>query len=84
MVSILSKIFSRPHFEIVFYFPQKTGFDISCKSSPMDTICTKCQIPFSGKNKKNIVNLLSAELAQRVIKVKDFETVLMGTTILKI
>ena len=30
----------------------------------------KCQILFSGKNKKNIINLLSAELAQRVVKVK--------------
>ena len=30
----------------------------------------KCQILFSGKNKKNIVSLLSAELAQRVFKVK--------------
>ena len=29
----------------------------------------KCQIPFSGKNKKNIINLLSAELAQRVLKI---------------
>ena len=29
----------------------------------------KCQILFSGKNKKNI-NLSSAELAQRVVKVK--------------
>ena len=30
----------------------------------------KCQILFSGKNKKNI-NLLSAELAQRVVRVKE-------------
>ena len=30
----------------------------------------KCQILFSGKNKKNITNLLSAELAKRVVKVK--------------
>ena len=29
----------------------------------------KCQILFSGKNKKNINNLLSAELAQGVVKV---------------
>ena len=28
----------------------------------------KCQILFSGKNKKNIINLLSVELAQRVVK----------------
>ena len=29
----------------------------------------KYQILFSGKNKKNIINLLSAENAQRVVKV---------------
>ena len=34
-------------------------------------ICMKCQTLFSGKNKKNIVNLSSAELAQRVVKVKQ-------------
>ena len=36
------------------YFSQKTEFDISCKLSPLETICMKCQILFSGKNKKNI------------------------------
>ena len=29
----------------------------------------KCLILFSGKNKKNIINLSSAEFAQRVVKV---------------
>ena len=29
-----------------------------------------CQILFSEKNKKNVTNLSSAELAQRVLKVK--------------
>ena len=29
----------------------------------------KCQILFSGKNKKNIINLSSAENVQRVVKV---------------
>ena len=28
-----------------------------------------CQIMLSGKNKKNIINLASAEFAQRVVKV---------------
>ena len=32
----------------------------------------KCQILFSGKNKKNIINLSSAENAQRVVKVNRF------------
>ena len=37
----------------------------------METIFMKCQILFSGKSKKkNITNLLSAELAQRGVKVK--------------
>ena len=31
----------------------------------------KCQILFYGKNKKNIINLLFVEFAQRVVKVKD-------------
>ena len=31
----------------------------------------KCQTLFSGKNKKNIINLSSAENAQRVVKVKS-------------
>ena len=38
---------------------------------PMETICMKCQILFSGKNKKNIINLSSVELAQRVVKAKS-------------
>ena len=37
--------------------------------SNMKTICTKYQILFSGKNKKNITNLSSAEYAQRVVKI---------------
>ena len=36
------------------YFSQKIKYDISCKLSPKETICMKCQILFSGKNKKNI------------------------------
>ena len=34
-LSTLSKKFSRQHIEICFYFIQKTGFDISCKLSPI-------------------------------------------------
>ena len=36
----------------------------------MGTICMKCRILYSGEN-KNVTNLLSAELANRVVKVKD-------------
>ena len=31
----------------------------------------KCQILFSGKNTKIIINVSSAELAQRMVKIKD-------------
>ena len=30
----------------------------------------RCQILFSGKNKKIVISLASAELAERVVKVK--------------
>ena len=33
-----------------------------------------CQILFSGKNKKTITNLSSAELAQRVVKINGIHT----------
>ena len=29
----MGKIFSRCHIEIFFFFPEETGFDISCKLS---------------------------------------------------
>ena len=71
MLSLLGKIFSRRHIEILFLiFSQKTGFDNLCKLSPLETICMKCLNLFSGKNKKNI-NLLSVELAQKMLKVKE-------------
>ena len=38
----------------------------------------KCQIPFTGKNKKNI-NLSSAENAQRVVKVKNSSLIFPNT-----
>ena len=37
-----------------------------------ETVCMKFQNPFSGKKtNKNVVNLPSAEIAQRVIKVNN-------------
>ena len=36
----------------------------------METICMKCLILFSGKNKKHIIYLSSAELDKIVVKVK--------------
>ena len=32
-----------------FFFFQKIGFDTSCKLSPKETICMKCQSYFLGK-----------------------------------
>ena len=34
------------------YFSKKTGFDISCKLSLLETICMKCLTLFSGKIRK--------------------------------
>ena len=35
----------------LLFFPEK-GFDISFKLFPLETICMKCQNPFSAKKKK--------------------------------
>ena len=35
------------------YFLLKVSFDVSCKLSPKETVCIKCQSLFSGKNKKS-------------------------------
>ena len=40
-----------------FNFSQKTGFDITCKLSPMETICMKCLNLFSGKHKKKYIKM---------------------------
>ena len=40
--------------------------------SPMETICMECQNMLSGKNKKIIINLSSAELAKKVVMVNCF------------
>ena len=51
-LSTVDTNFSRRQTEIFFLFSLKTGFDISCKLSPLETIRMKCQILFSWKNKK--------------------------------
>ena len=62
MLSILGKNFSRRHFEIFFLiFPWKQALE--------ETICMKGQSLFSGKIKKNIIYLSSAELVQWLVKV---------------
>ena len=55
---------------VIFLFSQKTGYDISCTLSPLDTICLKCQILFSGKKK---INMSSSEKLTQSVKGKtDF------------
>ena len=67
-LSALSKILA-DILKYFIYFSQKVGFDISCKLSPLETNCMKCQILFYGIT---ITNLLSAEYGHRVVKVKYF------------
>ena len=62
--------FSADHILKCFYFFQKTGFDISANNIVSHgNNLHELSNPVSWKNKKNIVNLSSAELAQRVVKV---------------
>ena len=53
------------------YFFQKTGFDILCKLSPLETICMKCQNLFSGKMKKNISICHLLKILPRVLSVNE-------------
>ena len=55
-----------------YFFPQKIGFDISCKLSPKQKICKKSLSLFSGENKNNMINLSFAELAQKGVKVNAY------------
>ena len=71
MLSTLGKI-SADILKYLSYFSQKTGFDISCKLSPVETICNKCQIPvfffccccfLKNKKKISICHLLNLPIA---------------------
>ena len=71
LISTLCKIFSKQNFEIIFLIvPRKQDLTFHANRLPMEMICMKCKILFSGKNKKNTTSLSSAELAQRKVKVK--------------
>ena len=55
---------------VFLFFPENRFFNISCKLLSMEkiwleTICLNCQNLLSGKSMKNVINLLSAKLAQR-------------------
>ena len=66
-------VFNFYHDKLVIfsYFSQKTGFDISCKLSPLETICMKCQNLFFGKNKKNISVCHLLKILPRVLSIKS-------------
>ena len=51
--------------QIVYIFPENRIWHFM----QIVSICMKCQILFSGKNKKNTINLSSSELAHRKVKV---------------
>ena len=56
----MGNFFSRQHFEIfLLHFLRK-----------QETICLKCQILFKGQIKTNVTNLSTAELAERVVRIK--------------
>ena len=58
---------------IFSYSSHKTGFDISCRLYPLETICMKCQNLFSGpkKEKKIISKYCLLKFLPRVLSVKD-------------
>ena len=67
MLSTVGKKFSRWHIEVFFFFlffPENRIWHFM-------QIVSIGEILFSGKNKNDIFNLSSAELAQRVVKVTE-------------
>ena len=57
----MGNFLSRQHFEIFFLYFSENRF-------LTETICMK--ILFKGQNKTNVTNLSTAELAERVIRIK--------------
>ena len=58
-------------FKYFSYVSQKTGFDSSCKLSPMETVCMKCQILFSGEKKNNKKNISKCHLLKILPRVQS-------------
>ena len=57
------------YFFFFFVFFQETGVGISCEFSPLETVCVRCRDLFSVDDGGGVVDLSSAELAKRVVKV---------------
>ena len=68
-LSMPSKIFSRRQIEIFFLFSRKLVLTFHANCLKWRQTAWNVESCFSGENNKNI-NLLSAESAQRVVKVK--------------
>ena len=51
------------------YFSQKTGLDISCRLSPLETTCMMCANLFCWKIRKKYFRMLSAEIFTSVLSV---------------
>ena len=66
-LSTLGKIYRWRTEIFLLLFPENRFWHF--KHIVSETICMKCQILFSGKNKKKFINLSSAEFAYRVVKV---------------
>ena len=59
--------FSRWQIDIIFLF----FFKMSCKLSVEETVCMKCQVPFSGKNKKKHFKMVSVENFTQSVSLKS-------------
>ena len=62
-----------------FYFPQKIGLDICCILFQKEKFAWNVKPYFLGKKKKKISNLLSAEIAQGLLKITTIFTLIIGT-----
>ena len=66
------KISANDILKYFYNFSRKIGSDISCKLSPYETICMKCQSLFSGENKKSFFGFSPA--AQKVVDILFYDS----------
>ena len=57
--------------DIFSYFSKKIGFDNSCKLSPKETICMRCQGLVFGKNKKNTPKCSLLKILPNMLSAKE-------------